>query len=87
MINEMVSAVQQIGGGLVGIGFIVGTAVIFGLAVARGLFQSVERSTAFERKYAREGHNHTSGKYLPRTCGACSRSAHVWYYNGTTGDK
>lgn len=82
MITELTTAVQQIGVGFIGAGFILGTAVIFGLAVARGLFQSAETTNAFARKYAAEGHNHTSGKFLPRTCGACAKSAHVWYYNG-----
>jgi len=62
MIIELTSAVQQIGGGFTLVGFILGTAIIFGLAWARGAFSSSNAHKGMsnaEKAFARE-HGHLS---------------------------
>ena len=63
IITEATAAVQQIGMGFVGVGFIVGTAVIFGLAWANGLFARYDgmRETQNER-IARISRNRRLGR-------------------------
>ena len=63
IIVELTNAVQSIGMGFIGVGFIVGTAVIFGLAWANGLFARYDgmRETQNER-IARISRNRRLGR-------------------------